>query len=226
MKEFYSQFMTKTDLVFDVGANVGDKATIFSELADKVIAIEPQAETFAALRDRFVNTNVTPVNKAVGDYEGVAKILHPADLTTIASLSNRFIEGVRKTRRFGPASIWDEAEEVGMTTLDILIEQFGVPAFIKIDVEGFEPEVIRGLSQLIPLSFEFTPELLYMVDEVFDHLRTLGSFETNYGLLNDYAKLELSDWVSAETMQKELKKYESSNCIMGDVYVRKIRTLD
>ena len=46
---------------------------------------------------------------------------------------------------------------VPVTTLDALIERHGVPSFVKVDAEGFEEEVLQGLSRSIKaLSFEFT----------------------------------------------------------------------
>ena len=51
--------------------------------------------------------------------------------------------------------------DVAVTTLDALIARFGVPAFIKIDVEGAEPDVLAGLSHAVPvLSFEYLPRAL------------------------------------------------------------------
>ena len=54
---------------------------------------------------------------------------------------------------------WADHAVVPVTTLDALIDRYGLPAFCKIDVEGFEEAVVRGLSRPIPsVSFEFTPE--------------------------------------------------------------------
>jgi FkbM family methyltransferase len=217
---FFAQLIGKDDLVFDIGANIGEKTILFSELADKVIAVEPLLECSTVLTSKFENTNVTVVNKAVGSFIGKDLICKPGNVSTTASMSNRFVKEVGKSGRFGDMH-WYQSESVEVVTLDLLIEQFGVPDFIKIDVEGYEPNVVRGLSQPVNLlSFEFTPEVLFMVDEVFDHLDSLGWYETNYTLNHAPEQFELSGWVTPGFLQGKLIQYEGNNSLMGDIYVR------
>jgi len=216
---FYSQFMTKSDVVFDIGANVGDKAAIFSNLVRAVIAVEPQKKCVEDLKKRFLGTNVIVMDKAVGERKCISTLKRSEEMTTTASLSGRFIKDVQASGRFG--NRWKAYEYVDVITLDDLVDDYGVPAFIKIDVEGFEPEVVRGLSQPVKaLSFEFHPEVLYMTEEVFKHAETLGSFETNYAIGNEFTKLELVAWVQPGDLLKELKKLVGNNSIMGDIYIR------
>lgn len=216
---FYSQFMTKGDIVFDVGANVGDKSAIFSSLAKTVIAIEPQQACLPNLRNRFRNSNVIVVDKALGSQRGKTSLRRSVNMTTTASMSSRFIKDVLSSGRFGER--WDDFEEVEVITLNELIAAYGSPAFIKIDVEGFEPEVIRGLSKPVKaLSFEFHPEVLYMAEEVLQHAKTLGPISVNYALGNNFTELELDEWVSPEDLTNELKQFVGDNSIMGDIYIQ------
>lgn len=226
MQKFYTQFVLPSDLVFDIGANVGDRAEMFSRLAKQVIAVEPQKiclegleSYYAGLWKRFIETNVIVVPEAVGSTAGSMTLYRNPAMTTTASFSPRYIRDTQAAGRF--ENRWEGSEEVKMTTLDNLIEKFGLPAFIKIDVEGFEPEVIRGLSQPVrALSFEFTPELLYMAKEVLDHAATLGPCTVNYALGNHFVKLERGEWTTPEILLEELKKFAGDPITMGDIYVR------
>jgi FkbM family methyltransferase len=158
-KAFYATLIGPGDTVFDVGANVGQRAQIFSQLCRRVVAVEPQAQCVRHLRSRFMfSKNVFIEQLALGEQAGQATICE-SDSHTISSMSSRFIETVGKARFKG--SQWGRRVAVEMKTLDQLIGKYGLPRFIKIDVEGYEAQVLAGLSLAVPcLSFEFTPELI------------------------------------------------------------------
>ena len=84
------------------------------------------------------NKRLTVVNKAVGAIEGEAE-LYLKSATAVASL---VLDWHQKTDDLGTIT-------APVTRLDKAIEQYGVPAFCKIDVEGFEAEVLKGLSHPI-----------------------------------------------------------------------------
>src|SRR5689334_2301451 len=157
---FYSQFARSGDLVFDVGANLGNRTEAFLALGARVIAIEPQLECVQTLRKRFDSSSMLAIEPvALGAHEGQVT-LHLTSVPTIATVSPRFIEATHESGRFA-AYEYSDRRAVPMTTLDSLARRYGGPAFIKIDVEGFEPEVLSGLTERPPtlraLSFEFTP---------------------------------------------------------------------
>jgi FkbM family methyltransferase len=143
----------KCDLIFDVGANAGSKAVIFLQHAKRVICIEPNPETLEHLSRRFSNKpQIELVRCACGAHSGTTKMLVFQNDSAYATLSEKWTEEIVKHRKTHKIS---HEIEVPLETIDNLISKYGRPYYIKIDVEGFELEVIRGLSRLVPLiSFE------------------------------------------------------------------------
>lgn len=219
----YDQFIYGGDLIFDIGANVGDKSALFIELTGpqgRVIAVEPQQACLDELRKRFKRYKaIRVIGGAVGETKGYETLRRSRDLSSTATMSRRFAHATQKSGRFD--NRWNDSEKVLVITLDSLILDYGLPDFVKIDVEGYEPEVVRGLSQPVrSLCFEFHPELMCMVEEVFKHADTLGPFETNYAVGNTPEKLELTDWASPNMLLQELKRFEGNNQDMGDIFIR------
>lgn len=157
LARLYRQFVTPGDLVFDIGAHVGDRIGAFRHLGARVVAAEPQPALLTVLRllygrDRAVV--IEPV--ALGRAEEFAELIVNRANPTISTLSPDFVTAAQGAPNWEGQS-WDSRLRVPMTTLDAMIARHGVPAFIKIDVEGFEAEVLGGLTQAVPaLSFEFT----------------------------------------------------------------------
>ncbi|MFO1158797.1 MAG: FkbM family methyltransferase [Reyranellaceae bacterium] len=157
MDALYAQFIGPDDLVFDVGAHVGDRIRAFRRLGARVVAVEPQPALYRTLRALFGRDDaVTLVPSAVGRTAGTSTLMINLDNPTISTLSSDFIEASRDVAGW-EGEAWPQSLEVPVTTLDGLIDAHGVPAFIKLDIEGFEAEALAGLSQRIAaLSFEFT----------------------------------------------------------------------
>jgi FkbM family methyltransferase len=215
-RSFYSQFISKDDLCFDIGANIGNRTKVFLYLGAKVVAVEPQRECSRILNIRF-GSKINLEQSALGESNGDG-VIFISDTSEVSSLSKDWISEVSKSRFHDKQ--WKETELVTISTLDTLISKYGVPKFCKIDVEGFEEEVLKGLSQPIPIiSFEYTvPERLMEVRNCINQLVRLGEFECNY-TLGENMKFELDNWISKEALLDQIHNLSGAT-EFGDIYVR------
>ncbi|MCF8074934.1 MAG: FkbM family methyltransferase [Desulfotignum sp.] len=215
---FYSDFIKPGMLCFDIGANIGNRAKVFLKLGAAVVAVEPQNTCMKVLERHYGrNPRVTLVHKAVGAAQGVQEMMIASE-HTLSSLSKTWVAQVRKTGRFSESS-WEGKQEVTLTTLDHLIEIHGVPDFIKIDVEGYEHEVVKGLTRPVNLlSLEFTPEYVDSTINCINHLSGLGPVQCNWSK-NESMAMVLGGWVDAHDMIALLDSYRHES-FFGDVYVQ------
>ena len=109
--------------------------------------------------------------------------------------------------------------EVPVTTLDALIDGYGRPKFCKIDVEGFDLPVLKGLSKPIPfLSFEFVEEFLDEAKACAGYLESIGMIEFNYSLYNTHHFFS-NDWLPADKLFSKLGSLRGL-FLCGDIYAR------
>lgn len=216
---FYSQFVDRGDLCFDVGANVGRRTKVFLKLGAIVIAVEPQEHCMEQLRKKYGKDNkVVLVQKAVGEKEGHAEMML-CDSHSLSSLSKDWIESVKASGRYS-ACIWNKSVTVPMVTLDDLISQYGKPAFMKIDVEGYEYQALKGLSQPIKvICFESTPEFMASAIKCVEHLSRIATARFNYCLEDKQTTLALPEWVTPEQICEILISLRDKKAV-GDVYAK------
>lgn len=212
---FYEMFFGRGDLVFDVGANLGNRTRVFFELGATVVAIEPQTRCADFLEAVFCGRKrFHLVREALGRSVGqLDMFISEAD--TISSLSEDWIRAVKNSGRFARHE-WNMRETVSVTTLDRLVERYGSPKFIKIDVEGYEDQVLSGLSKPVPaISFEFTPEFLDSTRQCIEHLSRIGNWRFQLSL---YESMEfaLPNWVAREEIEAMLVEVPPS--AFGDLY--------
>jgi len=216
------QFVAPGCLCFDVGANIGDISEIMLKLGARVVAIEPQAENALRLQQRFESHRaITIVPMAAGANQGAAELLICTS-SDCSSLSPEFAETLSRSGRVPASYLWDHTEKVEITTLDALISRFGTPHFVKIDVEGYEAEVLKGLNSPVrTLSFEFTPERLDPALECIRRLSSLGDYEFNFTIGRRH-RLELEPWVGPDKLADELstRTFPMIGGPGGDAYAR------
>jgi len=218
-KTFYSSFIKEKDLCFDVGANVGNRVAIFLDLGARVVAIEPQSKCVRILTEKF-NNKINIVQKGVGAEEEI-KQFYIASNSTLSTFDAKWIEEVKENRFEGNS--WNEIQTVPVTTLDKIIDKYGIPNFIKIDVEGFELEVLKGLNTPVKyISIEYAmPERLNNTIACLQKLKTLSaSSKCNYSI-GESMKWALSEWLPIDEMIHHLStpKFIATN--FGDIYISK-----
>jgi FkbM family methyltransferase len=204
---FYGQFIKRGDLCFDVGANYGLKTEVFLALGARVVAFEPQRDCWQEILDR--NPRAIAICAAVGSAPG-ALTLYVDRHRTGSSL----VQGWR--------SAVEGTEQVPVTTLDAAIQEYGLPAFCKIDVEGYDLEVLRGLSQPIRVvSFEFHRTRIDAALECLGYLRRFGPAEINVTGAEgqDFASPVWMTPSQAETLLTR-KVSHAEGYDWGDIFVR------
>jgi FkbM family methyltransferase len=219
---FYSQFVKPNDLVFDVGANIGNRTQPLLNVGAKIVAIEPQEKCYQILEKKF-GSQIEIIKMGLGEKEE-QKDFFIADAHTISSFSTEWIESVKKSRFKNYT--WSEPIKINMTTLDHLIAKYGIPKFIKIDVEGFEHEVLKGLTQPIDIiSFEYTvPEQTQNIYDCLDQIEKYNrQIECNFSNAESM-ELSLIEWKSIDEFKNFVKTQEFMSSGFGDLYVRKIDT--
>ena len=224
MVRFYGQFLRPGDLAFDVGAHVGSRVRAWRRIGARVVALEPQPDCVAVLRLFFGRDDgvvIEPV--AVGAAVGTARLGLSSATPTVSSMSPDWIDSVTADRGFARVR-WDRSVEVPVTTLDALIAAHGEPAFCKIDVEGFEVDVLRGLSRpLRGLSFEYLPPAHDAALAALEQVRRLGDYRYRYSPIETMT-FDGEQWLDAAGLVAVLDRRRPLGR-SGDVYAVLASTL-
>ena len=222
MQRLYRQFAQPGDLVFDIGAHVGNRARALAALGCRVIALEPQPDFARMLRLLFArNARIEVVEAAVTGASGEDWLEVSERTPTVSTTAAAWREARAREPGFGGVE-WNRRVRVRTVSADALIAQYGRPAFIKIDVEGGEPAVLDGLTLPVPaLSFEYLPGAIDELRACVDRLAALAGaarYEFNWSVGESY-ELASAAWLDADGIVAALAAVGTASR-SGDVYAR------
>ena len=216
---FYNQFMSAGDLVFDIGAHLGNRSDAFLALGAEVIAVEPQPICIQFLTKKFEpGDRFTLLPLLVGKDEQERDFYINTFSPTISTARDASWRNNINSYSFVKPR-WDKKQKVKSITLDNMIQIYGLPVFCKIDTEGYEFEVLSGLSQPIQyISIEYL---------AFDHGRILGCIDKIASLgeyLINFSPGESQKWLWGKWKSgEEVKLILSKNKLhyrFGDFYFK------
>lgn len=217
---FYRQFIGPGDLCFDVGAHVGSRIAAWTRLGARIVAVEPVPHCMRLLRLLYGHRrDVGLVEAALGPTEGRTEMLVYDREPTVSTLSRDWADRITHERPGFVDVRWNRSVAVAVTTLDALIARYGEPAFCKIDVEGFDLEVLSGLSRpLRALSFEYVPPTVDLALACMGRLLALGAYEFTFSY-GESMRMYGPDWVGCDDLLPLLRSLPADGPC-GDVYAR------
>lgn len=219
---FLKKFLNENDLVFDVGANRGITAELYLSCKCAVVCFEPQPDCVNILNNKFLNNkNVTVVHKGLGAKPS-EELLYISYADTISTFSHDWVS----KSRFSDHYSWQPHGKIEIVTLDQMIKKYGKPRFIKIDVEGFEHEVLKGLTGPVDyISFEATSEFLDDVKKNVAYLASIGYTKFNFTVA-EKPVCAFNEWLNQDEFLKEFNDlctkidWSFIRGLWGDVYAK------
>jgi FkbM family methyltransferase len=217
MDRLHGGFVRRGDLVFDIGAHVGDRVASFQRLGARVVAVEPQPAMVWVLKLLYGRREDVAIEAvAVGRSAGSTGMMINADNPTVSTASPAFISAAGDAPGW-ETQRWTRSVEVPVTTLDALIGKHGRPSFIKIDVEGFEADALAGLTRAVKaLSFEFTTIQRDVAFACIERCITLGYTRFN-AAVGESQTLVHADWVGGEEIARWVSGLPHA-ANSGDIY--------
>jgi FkbM family methyltransferase len=161
-------------LAFDIGSNSGNFTHYFLKEShfDKVISVEPNPVLSKFLSERFGHQNIEVVNKAVSDVSGKIIDFWVCNADGISTADEFWHTKGRFTH--DKKNKWEKIQ-VETVTIDDLVKQYGAPNHIKVDVEGYESVVLKGMTvPYCPIRFEWTEEKINELEQSLYRLQSIG----------------------------------------------------
>ena len=213
----------KGDLVFDIGANVGNYAEAYLKLGASVVCVEPNKDCCGIMRKRFLDYPykylqfLSVEQAAISDKRGIAKFYKAGnnDISESSTCSEEMMAATGLKFR--------KPTTVKTTTLDILMRKYGVPDFVKLDVEGFELKALRGLGEHRPktISFEYHNNRIKNALDCLALLSSQGYTRFECIRHERFPTGAFGGWGTLEMVQRFVKEEAQDKHIDGDIYARR-----
>jgi FkbM family methyltransferase len=218
-RAFYSQFCQVGDLVFDIGAYQGEYAEVFADEGARVVAVEPNTAFTTRLEAFAREADIRPVFAAIGDEPGTA-VLNVCSVPGFSTLVDPGVEWIEQSPDYRTAS-WTHTLEVRVTTIDLLAMDLGEPEYVKIDVEGFEINALRGMTfRPRYLSFEFGARRKDASLECLEHLGARGyAFRPIVG--REY-RFGTREWLTLAEAREWLLAFSVEQAEYGDMFAHRL----
>lgn len=207
-------------IAFDIGANIGQTVDELLPNYDKIICFEPNPSLVTIIKDKFFNNDKITIEELGLSDKIETKKFNISNSHVVSIFSEDWINNSRFTNVYN----WDTSIDVKTTTLDEVIDKYGIPYFIKIDVEGYEYEVIKGLTKLLEntyFAFEWAEEQYLIVNKTIKYLKELGYNNFTYTYQDSLLTLENISWSKWEdlTIHNDIKEDRKEK--WGMIYFKK-----
>ena len=199
--DFQSIIVLKKSIIrtlFDIGANKGNYTLANINKYDKIVLVDANYQLCKEMKlpDKCVIENcIVSSDKNVPFYIN-------KDSDTISTASTFWInEG-----RFSKNNSWECHNNIPTMSIDDLVNKYGIPSYIKIDVEGYEKNVIKSMSKYYcELSFEWAEESLSDIFDTITYLKDIGYNNFAIQYKDDYTFIP-NEYISYDNIMDDLKK--------------------
>ena len=204
---FYKSFLKKDQLIFDLGANIGDKTHVFTFFSSKIILYEPEEILCEKLKFRYRNyRSIVIENKVVSDRKGNINFYSVKDDEAYSSILENYSLGHPHLKK----RVVTKKSKIS-TNLNNEIKLYGAPHYIKIDCEGAEELILKNLDyQIDIISFEANlPKFYDATVRIIDNLVTKFNYLINLRQEGKF-EFEFKNNFEGDNIQRLLRQYENT----------------
>ena len=219
----YHGHLFKGGNILDIGANIGYTSFVFSKVLEKpfkIFAFEPELKNMVMLKKASqkyqFSASIVPIAAAVGDKDGEIELwqneANNADHRILTNELKKKLSGPIKTQTIPVVKVDSYLKKIG-ENIDI--------SFIKIDVQGYELSVCKGMLDTIirnpdaVIGFEYSPNIIeslgYQPEDLLQFFRERGY---NFYILNKKNKIQpyVTELLSIKPMQTNAYDYIDIIC--------------